>query len=46
MEHDYNYKLKTDKMRNDIIYKIKKLLPLCADVSLLDLIMKLLEKSV
>lgn len=47
MEQDYEiYNLKKDKLKTDYIDKIIKLLNRCEDISLLDLIKKLLEKSI
>lgn len=47
MEQDYEiYKVQNDTFKDDIIAKIIKLLYQCEDISLLDLVNKLLEKSV
>ena len=47
MAHDYElYNLKKDKLKEDLITIIVDLLKKCDDVSLLDLIKKLLDKSV
>lgn len=47
MAQDYElYNLKKDKFKEDCIQIIIKLLYKCNDISLLDLIKKLLEKSV
>ena len=47
MAQDYElYNLKKDKFKEDVITNIIQLIKQCDDVSLLDLIKKLLEKSV
>lgn len=52
MEQEQNYplerycKMKLNEMKEDYISQIIKLLKKCDDISLLDLIKKLLEKSV
>lgn len=47
MEQDYAvYNLEKEKLLEDYITKIIRLLKQCDDISLLDLIKKLLEKSV
>jgi hypothetical protein len=46
MEQDYNYKHNKDELKESYISNIICLLKKCDDISLLDLIKKLLEKSI